>query len=166
MTPGSETFPFAVQPLRGQRASCGRCGDCSEVPLPSPRFRSQTCPTQLPVETEAPWAKVGSRSSGCRDGGQAGSLDQLREAHVGKSGLLCTSVQPGRKQAGKQMPSDSWEESAGKLQWWQEAGSPPHPVILLGGSLWFWCPVLWDGTVLDGAGGGNIGKMPLGCNLQ
>lgn len=114
-----------------------------------------------------------------------GPLDQLREAEVGKFGLLCPSVQPGRTQAGKQMPSDSWEESARKLQWWQEAGSLPHPVILGEGSLWFWCPVLWDEMVLQevetvGAfyypsyrakealrgRGGNEGKMPLGCNLQ
>lgn len=46
------------------------------------------------------------------------------------------------------MPSDSWEEAAGKLQRWQEAGSLPCPVVLSGGCLWLWCLVLWGGMVL------------------
>ena len=89
-----------------------------------------------------------ARAPGCRDGGQArpGPLGQLREAGgLGSCALQCNLA--GNRQ-GKQMPSDSWEEWAGKLQWWQEAGSLPHPVVLSGGYLWLWCPMLWDRVVL------------------
>lgn len=76
------------------------------------------------------------------------------------------------------MPSDSWEEAAGKLQWWQEEASLPHPILSSSGA----SGVTWNSAGGGGDGGsfllpklqrkrswskgGSKGKMLLGCNLQ
>lgn len=120
------------------------------VPLPSPRLPSQPCTHRSSRwRQEVPCAKVESKGpwlQGWRPG-QAhwDSSERPEWGRLGSCALQCNLA--GNRQ-GKQMPSDSWEEWAGKLQWWQEAGSLPHPVVLSGGYLWLWCPMLWDRVVM------------------
>lgn len=101
----------------------------------------------------------------------------------GSSGCCVFQCRLAGSRQGQQMPSDSLEEVAGKLRWWQEEASLPPAIILSRGYFWFWCPGVRDGMVLgevelvemllpklqrkrSWGKGGNKGKMLLGCNLQ
>lgn len=72
------------------------------VPLPSPRFPSQTCShCSIQWRWEAPWAKMESWILWLPGSVERlGPLDKLRETKVGQFKLLCPSGRCGRKQAG------------------------------------------------------------------
>lgn len=106
-------------------------------------------PPQQPMRTGSSLGRSGEQGpwlQGWRPGQVHWTSSERPEwGRWGSCALQCSLAE---NSPGKRMPSDSWEASAGKLQWWQEAGSLPHPVVRSGGYLWLWCPVLWGRVVL------------------